>query len=85
LLRTIAANGQEQNKEKRTSQKHPNSFPSNAKGRAEATKNSDKKCGVLSTSWKGGSDDLSNVADCPCDCVYTSAFRVIMDRALVPT
>jgi hypothetical protein len=34
LLATICADRQEQNKEKWTSQKHPNSFPSSAKGRA---------------------------------------------------
>jgi len=34
LPRTILADGQEENKGKRTSLKHPNSFPSSAKGRA---------------------------------------------------
>src|SRR6266496_2773388 len=33
LPRTIRADGQEENKGKRTSQKHPNSFPSSGKGR----------------------------------------------------
>jgi len=33
LLKTIRADGQEGNKGKRTSQKHPNSFPSSGKGR----------------------------------------------------
>jgi len=33
LPRTIRADGQEENKGKQTSQKHPNSFPSSGKGR----------------------------------------------------
>jgi|SRR5437764_9756542 len=33
LLRTVHVDGQEENTGKRTSQKHPNSFPSSGKGR----------------------------------------------------
>ncbi len=34
VLKTMRADGQEENKRKWTSQKYPNSFPSSAKGRA---------------------------------------------------
>src|SRR6266487_1086583 len=63
---TIRANGQEENTGKRTSQKHPNSFPSNAKGWAEVTKNRIKiwACPLLGSWFRRAASKVRKSQQC---------------------